>query len=290
MKNKIQTLIEPRERHIGISVKRILPWAKKLMVGPFVFLDEMGPTLLHPPKDHVDVRPHPHIGLSTLTYLFEGNLLHRDSIGSVQEILPGEVNWMTAGKGISHSEREPEAIRDKKRHLHGLQFWVALPKEKEDMEPSFYHYDIPEIPSIEKEGAVIDIVAGSFEGKTSPLITHSPMLFLVVRGNKTGTFSVAANGFELALYVVRGEVHVDQEKVQMGKMLVLEPGSDLDFRFSPDALVAIIGGETFPETRYIWWNFVSSSKEKIESAKKAWELGTFPQVPGDLEKIPLPKD
>ena len=290
MKNKIHLIIEPREKDIGIPVRRILPWAKKRMVGPFIFLDEMGPVILHPPTDHVDVRPHPHIGLSTLTYLFEGSLLHRDSLGYVQEIVPGEVNWMTAGKGISHSERETSEKRMHDRTLHGLQFWVALPKDAEDMDPSFLHYGIPEIPKLESEGAVIDIVAGHYAGRTSPLRAHSPMTFLILKAHADGIFHIPSSGFELAFYVVKGEVRIDGKIVKENTMVVMEQGSDIEISHSSDALVAVIGGEVFPEPRYIWWNLVSSDKDKIENAKRAWKDGSFPQVPGDLEKIPLPED
>ncbi|WP_408095504.1 pirin family protein [Peredibacter sp. HCB2-198] len=290
MKNDINLTIEPRVKDIGIPVRRILPWAKKRMVGPFIFLDEMGPVFLHAPNDHIDVRPHPHIGLSTLTYLFEGSLYHRDSLGSEQEILPGEVNWMTAGKGIAHSERETASARSKDRSLHGLQFWVALPKSVEDMDPTFFHYDSNLIPKIETGAALIDVVAGTYAGQTSPLIAHSPMIFLIARANKEGMLHIPSNGHELAIYVVKGTATINGEKTSENKMVVFNTGSDLAIEHSADALIAVIGGEPFPEERYIYWNFVSSSKEKIEKAKRAWEDGSFPQVPGDAEKIPLPKD
>lgn len=290
MKNSIKMVIEPRTKDIGIPVRRILPWAKQRMVGPFVFLDEMGPVMLHAPNDHIDVRPHPHIGLSTLTYLFEGHLFHRDSLGTEQEIVPGEVNWMTAGSGIAHSERESAEVRKHDRRLHGLQFWVALPKFTEDMDPTFYHYGATEIPKIQTGSALVDVVAGGYAGQTSPLIAHSPMVFLIVRAETQGMFHVPSHGHELAVYVVKGNIFINGEKYSENKMVTFNTGSDLSIEHTSDAVFAVIGGEPFPEERYIWWNFVSSSREKIEKAKRAWEDGSFPQVPGDSEKIPLPKD
>ena len=291
MKNFIELVIEPRAKDIGIPVRRILPWAQKRMVGPFIFLDHMGPAILKAPADHMDVRPHPHIGLSTLTYLFEGEIHHRDSLGVEQLIVPGEVNWMTAGRGISHSEREPQRNRAKDRTIHGLQFWVALPVEKEDMDPSFSHYEKAEIPEIATPTALIKLVAGSAFGKTSGLKAHSPMTFLVHSAKAAGDFTFEGiAGHEHALYVVRGEVTVGEEAYRQNQMVVFKKGSSFEASHSADALFALIGGEPFPEPRYIWWNLVSSSREKIEQAKRAWALGTFPQVPGDPEKIPLPEE
>lgn len=288
MKNEINLIIEPREKDIGITVRRILPWAKKRMVGPFIFLDEMGPAHLLSPGQAMDVRPHPHIGLSTLTYLFEGSIVHRDSLGVVETIVPGEVNWMTAGKGISHSERESAEARTHERTIHGLQFWVALPKAKEDMDPSFEHFKNAAIPKHFTAGAGITIIAGSAFGKTSPLTAHSPMVFMVIEGKEQGRIEIPSEGNELALYVVKGSVKIDGETYTANKMVVFKNKSDLSFYHSADALVAVIGGEPFPEERFIWWNLVSSSLDKIEAAKKAWEDNSFPQVPGETEKIPLP--
>lgn len=289
MKNKIQLIIKPRVKDIGIPVRRILPWAKKRMVGPFIFLDHMGPAYMKTPEDHMDVRPHPHIGLSTLTYLFEGKIMHKDSLGSEQLILPGEVNWMTAGKGISHSEREPQDVRDQDRTIHGLQFWVALPLESEDVNPSFFHYDVTSIPLIENDSLTIKVVAGSAFGKTSKLKAYSPMSFLVMDAVGSGTFKYdKIPGHEHAIYVVKGSLKVGDTTFYTNEMIVFEKGSDIELSYTEGSLFALVGGEPFPEPRYIWWNLVSSSKEKIEIAKKAWIDGSFPQVPGDLEKIPVP--
>lgn len=289
MKNSINLVIEPREKDIGITVRRILPWQKKRMVGPFIFLDHMGPADLHAP-DGMDVRPHPHIGLSTLTYLFKGAIVHRDSLGVVQTIVPGEVNWMTAGKGISHSERESSEARTHDRTIHGLQFWVALPKDKEDIDPSFEHYDAPQVPKYDNGTSIIDVVAGSAFGKTSPLKAYSPMKFMTLKARAAGSVEVKSDGHELALYVVEGTVKIDGTEYGSTKMVVFNPGSDLSFEYSADAVVAVLGGEPFPEPRYIWWNLVSSEHAKIDKAKAAWIDGSFPMVPGETEKIPLPDD
>lgn len=289
MKNEINLIIEPRAKDIGITVRRILPWQKKRMVGPFIFLDHMGPAVLHAP-DGMDVRPHPHIGLSTLTYLFEGAIVHRDSLGVVQTIVPGEVNWMTAGKGISHSERESAEERTHDRTIHGLQFWVALPKEKEDVDPSFDHYDAEKIPKFDNGSALIDIVAGTAFGKKSPLKAYSPMKFMIIKARHNGSVDIQSDGHELALYVVNGKVKIDGNEYGSTKMVVFNTGSDLSIEYSADAVVAVLGGEPFPEPRYIWWNLVSSDHDKIEKAKASWINGTFPMVPGETEKIPLPDD
>jgi len=290
MKNEIEMIINPREKNIGIPVRRILPWAKKRMVGPFIFLDHMGPAFMHAPTDHMDVLPHPHIGLSTLTYLFEGELMHRDSLGVEQHIVPGEVNWMTAGKGISHSEREPKDMRRHDRMIHGLQFWVALPVEHEDVEPSFHHYKQDEIPCIKKDSFKAHVVAGSAFGQTSKLHAYSPMTFIVLHANDEGVFSFANTGHEHAIYIVKGNVSVKGESYHENQMIVFKDDSSIEVSHSADALFVLIGGERFPEKRFIWWNLVSSSQEKIEAAKIAWRDGTFPMVPGDDERIPLPED
>lgn len=289
MKNNINLTIEPRAKDIGITVRRILPWQKKRMVGPFIFLDHMGPALLHPSYG-MDVRPHPHIGLSTLTYLFEGAIVHRDSLGVVQTIVPGEVNWMTAGRGISHSERESAEERTHDRTIHGLQFWVALPKDKEDIDLSFEHYDASEVPKFDNGTAIVDIVAGTAFGKTSPLKAYSPMKFMTLKARASGSIEVQSDGHELALYVVEGKIQIEGSEYGRTKMVVFQIGSDISFEYSEDAVVAILGGEPFPEPRFIWWNLVSSDQDKIEKAKAAWLDGTFPMVPGETEKIPLPDE
>jgi redox-sensitive bicupin YhaK (pirin superfamily) len=290
MKNKVAFLIQGRPANLGFPVKRILPFAKKRMVGPFIFLDQMGPALLSSSHEPIDIRPHPHIGLATLTYLFQGELMHRDSLGIEQLISPRQVNWMTAGKGISHSEREPESYRNRDRWIHGLQFWVALPVEKEEKEPSFHHYLPKDIPEIKNKGLHIRVVAGEAFGKTSSLLVYSPMTFLVCQSHEKGTFHVPGmSGHEYALYVVSGKLDVNQTTVQQHEMIVFEQNSEIEAHFDENSLFVLIGGEVFLEPRYIFWNFVSSNKEKIEKAKVAWSNGTFPQVPGDHDNAPLPE-
>jgi redox-sensitive bicupin YhaK (pirin superfamily) len=289
MLNQIELKITARPGNVGIPVRRILPVAKKRMVGPFIFLDHMGPAILHGPSEAMDVRPHPHIGLSTLTYLFEGKILHQDSLGVKQLIVPGEVNWMTAGKGISHSEREPGDVRLHERSIHGLQFWVALPKELEDMEPSFVHYERSDIPELLEDHLSITVVAGSYKEHTSRLKTYGPMTFLVMRSSQQGLFLFQKPNHEHALYCVRGSLKVGEERIQETEMIVFKKDSSIEVSFDGGAIFVLIGGEPLPEPRYIWWNLVSSSQEKIEAAKRAWENSTFPMVPGDPEKIPLPE-
>jgi redox-sensitive bicupin YhaK (pirin superfamily) len=290
MRNEIDLVIEGRSKDIGIPVTRVLPFVKRRTVGPFIFLDHMGPKHLIPPFDHLDVRPHPHIGLSTLTYLFEGELLHRDSLGSVQLIVPGEVNWMTAGKGVSHSERETPEARKRERETHGLQFWVALPLEHEDVEPSFLHYKPAVIPVLEQDSYTIKVIAGECDNQRSPLKTYSPMTFLVMTAKKEGTFKHEREGHEHALFIVKGEIKIDGKTYGADHMIVFVTNSTIEVEHSEDALFVLIGGEPFPEPRHIWWNFVSSSKEKIEKAKLAWNDRTFPQVPDEVEWIPAPND
>lgn len=290
MKNQTQMLIEGRAGNIGVPVRRILPFAQKRMVGPFIFLDHMGPAFFHAPQEQLDVRPHPHIGLSTLTYLLEGSMYHRDSLGFKQEILPGAVNWMTAGKGISHSERETPEARKQDRTLHGLQFWVALPLEEEDREPSFIHYPDEVIPHIVSETADIHMVAGQAFGKVSPLKAYSPMTFMVIKAKEDGVFRYQSEADqELGVYVVKGRAQVSDQRLVEGQLLVFQTGSEIEVNYESQTVLAVIGGKAFSEERFIWWNFVSSSREKIELAKKAWREGTFPMVPGDTEFIPLPE-
>ncbi len=271
---------EAREKDLGgFQVKRVLPYAKKRMVGPFIFLDQMGPARFDPGQG-IDVRAHPHIGLSTLTYLFEGSLLHRDSLGFVQEIEPGAVNWMTAGSGISHSERSPLEKRKSTQAIYGLQFWVALPKEKEDCDPSFFHTPKKEIPEFSYQGAQIKLIAGEALGFRSPVKTHSPLFYLDLQLKKNDQIELPSLGQETAVYFLNSR--------DAGKMIVF---GNREFRFKAeeDSHLILLGGEAFSEERHIWWNLVSSDTEKIEKAKERWEKNQFPMVPGESERIPLPK-
>ena len=283
-------IIDGKEHDLGggMLVRRILPDRKKRMVGPFCFLDHMGPVAIAA-KQNIDVRPHPHIGLSTLTYLLEGRMVHRDSLGKVATIEPGEVNWMTAGNGISHSERSHKDDFDKVRKMHGLQFWVALPDGKEDIDPSFQHYEANQIPKDENEVRSISLVVGESFGLKSPVIATSPMIFSFLKAKNDFSFDFSAPKFELALYVVSGSANFDGETINQYQMAVFEPGKFPKINVRAGTEVALVGGEPFETPRFIWWNLVSSSKEKIELAKQRWKTGQFPMVPGDTEFIPLPE-
>ncbi len=272
----------------GLFIHRILPDRTKRMVGPFTFLDHMGP-LTTEPDQNTDVRPHPHIGLSTLTYLYEGRIVHRDSIGVTAEITPGEVNWMTAGKGISHSERAHESERGKARPLHGLQFWIALPDHLEDCDPSFQHYEKNQIPKLETNDCMLSLVAGQAFGLQSPVQTSSPMIFADGIAKNDFTFDLHIPNFELAIYIVEGSAKMDSQEITKFEMLVAEKDQPLSVQIKKGTHFSIIGGEPFTTPRYMWWNLVSSSKEKIEATKKLWETQQFPMVPGETEFIPLPK-
>lgn len=271
----------------GLLIHRILPDRNKRMVGPFTFLDHMGP-LTTTSNQNTDVRPHPHIGLSTLTYLFEGRIVHRDSLGTLAEITPGEVNWMTAGKGISHSERTHESERGQARPLHGLQFWIALPDELEDCEPSFHHYKKSDIPTLETNDYRLSLIAGSGFGLQSPVQTTSPLLFADFVAKNDFDFNLQISGFELGIYFVAGSAQSAAQEISQFQMLVAEKDSKLNIAIKKGSHFIVIGGAPFNTPRYMWWNLVSSSKEKIENAKRAWSEQTFPMVPGETEFIPLP--
>lgn len=282
-------VIESRSKDLmGMPVSRVLPWSKKRMVGPFIFLDHMGP--VHFDSEHkMLVNPHPHIGLSTLTYLFKGHIHHRDSLGSSQVIIPGEVNWMTAGRGIAHSEKTPQDELGKETDVHGLQFWVALPDHLEDMEPSFFNFKNTQIPKLYKEGAEIDVVVGQFHGENSPVKTFSSVVFVNIRATEDYTFDYESKSFEVALYLIEGSVQVGDVTYSNHEMIVFEKGSAIEAQISKGSHCALIGGEVFPTPKFIWWNFVSSSKEKISKAREDWMSRKFPQVPGDTNNIPAPE-
>lgn len=287
----IEMVIPPRIRDLGeVQVNRVLPFAKRRAVGPFVFFDEMGPVDFQPGQG-IDVRPHPHIGLATVTYLFEGSILHRDSLGSQQAILPGEVNWMTAGRGIVHSERtEPELLKNGQT-LHGIQTWVALPVEKEELAPEFLHYPATDFPEIDLEGARIRVIAGSAFGATSPLATASPTLYLDIALEPNASVMLPAAAAERAVYAAIGFATLDGTAWEKGAMPVLAEGAEPVLQAGPDgARIVIVGGEKLEGSRQIYWNFVSSRAERIEQAKTDWKEGRFPLVPGDeKEFIPLPE-
>jgi hypothetical protein len=291
----IEQRIAGRRRDLGgFSVRRILPAGGLRMLGPFVFLDHMGPVDL-PPGPLVNVRPHPHIALATVTYLFRGEMLHRDSLGSHQEIRPGDVNWMVAGRGIVHSERStPAAIRDG-MHLHGLQSWFALPDEHEDDPPSFAHHPAATLPLIETpDGARLRIVAGEAFGRRSPVATLWPTLYVDAALPPGSSLELPAEHEQRGIYVADGELCVDGEPspVKTGELAVLQPGTTARLRAAHESRAMLIGGRGFALPREIEWNFVASTRERIEQAKRDWReqnLARFPKVPGDdQEFIPLP--
>lgn len=279
---------KPHDLGGGMTVTRIIPQAKKRMIGPFIFFDHMGPVDIAPGQK-IDVRPHPHIGLSTFTYLLEGRMVHKDSIGSDVTIKPGDVNWMTAGRGISHSERGHPDDRNIPHRLHGLQLWVALPDELEDAQPGFDHYDSSEIPRIETATHQLSVVAGQAFGLKSKVKTSSPLILAEIKSKSAyGFIDLDFPGFEIGIYVIAGQVQVVEQTIDVHEMLTLPVNSKTRLEFDDRAHFIILGGEPFQSPRFIWWNLVSSSREKIEVAKAKWKDGTFPTVPGDNEFIPAP--
>ena len=282
----IAQLIEPKVKDLGgFDVRRVLPAARRRSVGPFVFFDHMGPAEF-PPGDGIQVRPHPHIGLATITYLFEGEIMHRDSLGFVQPIQAGAVNLMTAGRGIVHSERAGDDL-DATSRLHGIQSWMALPLGDEELEPAFVHYPADDIPELEVDGVSIRIVMGEAFGKTSPVTCYSPMVYFECRMPAGSELELAATHPERAAYVVSGELEIDGETYSNGNMAVASDGKTVVMRAASECHIMVIGGDPIGE-RHIWWNFVSSSRERIEQAKQDWKDGKFAEVPGETEFIPLP--
>jgi redox-sensitive bicupin YhaK (pirin superfamily) len=271
---------------LGTPIRRALPRRLRRSLGPFVFLDHMGPRAL-PPGTGVDVPPHPHIGLATLTYLFEGALLHRDSLGHVQEIRPGEVNWMSAGRGIVHSERTPPAARAAGGQLHGLQFWVALPRAHEEDDPSFQHAARESLPTLDRAGAHLVLAAGTAFGSRAPIETSSELFLLHAELPAEGTLPLPDEHPERAAYVVAGRVRIDGQEHGPGSLLVLAPRARTLQALEPTNL-ALFGGAPLDGLRHMRWNFVSSDSALISAAERAWESGGFPQVPGDDERVPLP--
>lgn len=287
--SNIHLIIEERPHDLGnFMVGRLLPFRTKRMVGPFIFIDHMGPVSMN---DHqnMDIGPHPHIGLSTLTYLFEGSIMHRDSLGTSVEIKPGQVNWMTAGKGIVHSERTPEHLRHTDKVMHGLQIWVALPKDLEEMEPSFYHAEASELPTWESEGVYYKLIAGEVLGKKSSVPVYSPLFLLELKGNKKQKVKIGQELFgEVAMYILEGGIENEGIIFEPKRILVAKESSLCEFDMAENTTIYIFGGEPFPEERLIYWNFVATSKELIENAKKKWSEQSFPLIEGERGFIPLP--
>ncbi len=286
----IETVMVPRTRDIGaFEVRRVLPAAGRRMVGPFIFLDQMGPVEFLT-GDGVDVLPHPHIGLSTLTYLFSGEITHRDSTGVEQVIRPGEINWMTAGRGIVHSERTTETARVTGQNLFGLQCWVALPKALEETAPRFAHHGTSNQPVIEDNGISARVAAGSFSGARARLETATDTVFVDVALDAGATLPLDADHEERAVYLLSGAVSIGGENFDSGRLLVIKPGLATGVHAREPSRLIVLGGETMDGPRHIWWNFVSSSKERIEQAKADWKARRFDLVPGDADAfVPLPE-
>jgi redox-sensitive bicupin YhaK (pirin superfamily) len=284
----IEILIQPRTRDLGdLTVRRALPDKRRQRVGPFIFFDHMGPAEFRPGTG-INVRAHPHIGLATITYLFEGEILHRDSLGYVQPIRPGAVNWMTAGRGIVHSEKASDEVRASGQRLHGLQTWVALPTEAEETDPTFEHYPAQEIPAVKVGGAGVRVVLGTAFGVSSPVSTQSETLY-VEAVLKPGQFVDIPQADELAIYVVEGSVAIGGQPVAAGMLAVLQPNARGAVSAESAARIMFLGGDALDGERYIWWNFVSSSRERIDRAKKDWREQRFATVPGEDDVIALPE-
>ena len=283
-------VIVPRSVDLGeFSVRRALPSARSRMVGPFIFFDHFGPAEFKAGTG-IDVRPHPHIGLATVTYLFDGEIMHRDSLGTTAPIKPGEVNWMTAGRGIVHSERTDTALRTTGSPIHGLQMWVALPQAKEEMEAGFAHHETAEFPMVEDDGKTVRVVVGSLYGASSPVPVVHETMFGDVYLKAGAKLPLDADHEERALYVIDGVIDIAGDKFEPGRLLVFKPGDRIDVAAMSNAHVVILGGAPMDGSRHIWWNFVSSRKERIEQAKADWKAGHFDKVPGDeIEFIPLPE-
>ncbi len=280
-------VIAPQARDLGggFTVRRFLPAATRQAVGPFLFFDHFGPVDAGPDDDH-DVRAHPHIGLATVTYLFEGAMQHRDSLGKVQRIEPGAINWMTAGRGIVHSERTPDDLRGRHRRSHGLQLWVALPAADEEMAPAFEHTPAAALPELEVGGARLRVLVGSAFGAISPVAVRSPTLYLDITLAAGDAFPLPL-AEERAVYVVAGAAQLDGADLPPGRLVVLAPGEEPMLSAEADARVVLIGGAPLGQ-RHLWWNFVSSRKERIVQAADDWAAGRFAAVPGETGFIPLP--
>lgn len=284
--SSIELVIPARSKQLGenFPIRRLLPYMKKRMVGPFIFWDHMGPVELTANKQLI-VLPHPHIGLATITWLFSGKILHRDSLGNEQQIRPGEVNWMTAGKGIVHSERSLE-----EGTLEGIQLWLALPKDKESIDPSFYHCKSKDLPKIAKDSSEVTVIAGTFEGVTSPVPVYSDLFYTNVILKDSSTFNFQLNkGHQAAVYVIDGKVEVEEIEYNKYDMIVFNDDFNIKTHLS-SAKFMLFGGESFEEKRHIWWNFVSSNKDDIEKAKSDWKNNKFPKVINEVGLTPLPEE
>ncbi|QKC86624.1 pirin family protein [Mesorhizobium loti] len=289
----VEHLILPPVRDLGdgFKVRRALPSAQRRTVGPFIFLDHFGPVVFREGAG-LNVRPHPHIGLSTLTYLLEGEMVHRDSIGSVETVRPGDVNWMTAGSGIVHSERSPAKLQAQGGTMFGQQIWVALPKALEEMQPGFSNHANGTLPRLQADGASLTVVAGSAFGERSPVPVYSDLMYVDAVLQPGARLQVPTDHIERAVFVVSGEIEVAGQTGTFGEaqFVVFKPGAEIIVSTRGGAHLMLVGGEPFPEQRHVYWNFVSSSKDRIEQAKDDWRQGRFPEVAGETEFIPLPPE
>ena len=287
----LELVIVPRTRDLGdgFAVRRALPHGRRQMVGPFIFFDHFGPVQFVSGKG-MDVRPHPHIGLATVTYLFDGSIMHRDSEGNIQEIQPGAMNLMTAGRGIAHSERTPDAQRASGQMMLGLQSWIALPHNKEEIAPSFQHYGAASLPTVQDKGFRARVIAGRSFGATSPVEMVSPWFYVEVALEAGMSVPLDADHEERAIYIVDGEIEIAGDRYEAPQLLVFRPGDRITVRATKPARMMFLGGDALEGPRHIWWNFVSSSKERIEQAKDDWKTGRFAPVPNEHEFIPLPEN
>ncbi len=287
---KADIVVEPSSKDLGgFRVRRALPSIQKRMVGPFVFLDHLGPARFEAGHG-IDVRPHPHIGLATVTYLVDGSIFHRDTLGSAQDIVPGDVNWMTAGRGIAHSERSSPQSRRTERLMTGLQSWIALPKMFEETNPAFFHHAGASLPELSDTGIKVRVIAGNAYGETSPVQVFSGTLYVDAMLEAGAILPLPRDHEERSVYILEGSVEIAGEEFSEGRLLIFRPGDAISIRAVTPARFVIVGGEPMDGERHIWWNFVSSSKERIEQAKADWKAGRFGTVPGDdREFIPLPE-
>lgn len=288
MSSTIEALLKPHQHDVGnLTVRRMLPSAAVRTVGPFIFFDHIGPATLMPGVG-LDVRPHPHIGLATVTYLFEGAIMHRDSVGSVQKVSPGDVNWMTAGRGIVHSERTPDMERESGQTMHGIQTWVGLPAKDEEVAPSFEHHPSYTLPQVELDGVTLRVIAGTAFGKTAPTTTFSPTLYVAAKFTADSAVTLDTEHEERGVYLLEGDLTIDGDALPEGHMAVLKTGVSADIRSTAGAIAMLLGGAPLDGERFIEWNFVSSSRARIDEAKHAWSAQEMGYVPGETEFIPLP--
>lgn len=292
MADPIEILIQGRAHQLGpgFAVRRVLPNVKRRMVGPFIFFDHFGPMTVAPGGDGMNVRPHPHIGLATVTYLFDGGIFHRDSLGYAQAIRPGDVNWMTAGSGIAHSERTEDEMRQAGFRMHGIQTWVALPRSHEETAPAFEHVEAARLPSWQENGAALRLIVGTYAGRTAPTTHFSPIFYVAVEMPAAAKIAVSPEHAERAVYVAEGSAALGDRLLTVGDLAVLAPGQPVELVAGAEgAKLMLLGGAPMDGPRHIWWNFVSSDPARIEKAKADWRDGRFAKVPGDSEFIPLPE-